>query len=129
MSNIIFPKPFFFKSSFVHERWGEGRFLCSFYKGLVTSMQECLYHHHDECCCCVGANFTILFIVGKWLCKPTILIMVLSKFKTSLQAELIIYIYNHLHPTPRNKVWSSLTLSDFFFWYIIVCTCSWGSPF
>jgi len=89
---------------------GEGRFLCDFYKALVTFMQECLYHH-DECCCCVGANFTILFIVGKWLCKPTILIMVLSKFKLHSKLNLLyIYIYNHLHPTPPQQ---SMELPDF----------------
>jgi len=94
--------------------------LCGFYTALVTSMLECLYHHDEQC---VGANSTILFIVGKWLCKPTILIIVLSQVQTSLQAELIIDIKSFT--SHRNKVWSCLTFSDFF-WYIIVCTCSGG---
>jgi hypothetical protein len=117
----LFSQSLFFLIALLFMKVGEGRFLCGFYKALVTSMQECLYHHHDECCCCVGANFTILFIVGKWLCKPTILIMVLSKFKTSLQAELIIYIYiyiyNHLHPTPPQQ---SMELPDFEWLFFLV---------
>jgi len=43
--------------------------------------------------------------------------------QTSLQAELIIDIKSFT--SHRNKVWSCLTFSDFF-WYIIVCTCSGG---
>jgi len=49
VSNIIFPKAFFFLIALLFMKVGEGRFLCGFYKALVTFMQECLYHH-DECC-------------------------------------------------------------------------------
>jgi hypothetical protein len=118
----LFSQSLFFNNFFVQEGrvGGSGGDFCLV--SIVTSMQECLYHHDEQC---VGAKLHYSIYSWKWLCKPTILIIVFVQVQTSLQAELIINIYIIIYIRPQQ----SMELPDFlwlFFGYIIVCTCYGG---